>query len=111
MGLSPTELPAEEEGWRASRACMGLPTALFFGYRSDPDALEVCHSCPVLASCRTWGLLHADDHGVVGGAGAGDRRRWRRRWDVRRDIGPSVEATVGATRYAPLSNVGRRLSP
>lgn len=76
-------------------ACRGVDPEVFFGpadsgeggqpYRWEWRALEVCWSCPVVAVCLREALEWPaeDQHGVIGGMTAGQRRaalrslRWR----------------------------------
>lgn len=63
--------------WFDGAPCAGQ-TALFFP--EDPmatgPAKRVCHSCPVLAECRAWGLAHVGRQwdGIYGGMTLGERR-------------------------------------
>lgn len=61
--------------WADAAACVGHPTALFYGPYPDA-ALAICSICPVVGPCRVDAEAHGDivdgytTHGqVVGGCG------------------------------------------
>ena len=72
--------------WRIHAACIGVDTnAVFFGERqTNPEAIELCRSCPVVDDCREWALsLPGTPHGFLGGMSARQRIRERRRRERR----------------------------
>ncbi len=74
---------APRPGWRARRACAGLPADLFFA-SNTARAIAVCELCPVRADCLhdTFDVESAIPvhhiYGVVGGLCAADRQRIQR---------------------------------
>jgi len=82
--------PAEVRG-QAERPCRNVDPEIFFGPNDSPeagpmlrwelDAVTVCEGCPVRAACLDAALEFpaAEQHGVIGGTTAGQRRRLLRR--------------------------------
>lgn len=70
----------DHRSWRADRACVGMPVAMFFPERGDHETLtaaqKVCAACPVRVDCFEAHLHERD--GVYGGASAKERRKIRR---------------------------------
>jgi hypothetical protein len=66
---------------KARPACHGHEGV--FDSSGRPDlarrALEICHSCPILDSCRSWALTTNLGRVVAGGMTAPQRRKARRR--------------------------------
>ena len=72
------------EKWREKRACLGIPTAVFFPERGDfatlQKAKEICGACPVKAECLDDCLAapqENDWHGIYGGIGPRQRLKIR----------------------------------
>lgn len=68
-----------QDDWRKKANCLGQPTEWWFpevGERISPQAAEICDSCKVQQQC-----LHASlyplEHGIWGGKGERQRRRYR----------------------------------
>jgi WhiB family transcriptional regulator, redox-sensing transcriptional regulator len=65
-------------------ACWDVEPEVFFGPEDSPadaslfawerEALAICASCPVRAACLAWALRFPEQHGVVGGLTASQRR-------------------------------------
>lgn len=84
--------------WRAKAECAGLDTELFYRQGRCPEAVAVCHTCPVMWQCRYDALEHldVDQYGVQGGLEAYERKRLRRAW---LQIDPSVMRARRAAAY------------
>jgi hypothetical protein len=66
---------------KAGPACHGHEQVFDRSGRPDlaPRALEICHGCPILDSCRSWALTTDLGWKVAGGMTAPQRRQARRR--------------------------------
>lgn len=69
--------------WRHRAACRGVDPELFHlegredsihGQRQIAQAKTVCRRCPVITECLEWALQVGDDHAVLGGLSAAERR-------------------------------------
>jgi len=59
----------DDQEWRLSAACRGLPTDLFFppsGVSGEPIR-DVCFSCPVRLDCLEYALVAEEPAGWFGG--------------------------------------------
>lgn len=69
--------------WYDKAACRGLDVELF--YAEEPSrtsqALRVCASCPVRATCHETAMTEREAFGVWGGTPENQRRRIFRRQD------------------------------
>lgn len=82
----------EQPTWQADAACRGQGPATWFptgekGAQAVDDiarAKAVCATCRVTGPCLEYGLAHAMDHGVWGGASPDDRKAIRRRRNIAR---------------------------
>lgn len=77
---------AATDDWRHDAACRGSDPEMFFphnGYsETHPDVLAAkatCRACPVKTACLQWALDVRDDHAVLGGLTAHERRSLVRR--------------------------------
>lgn len=86
--------------WRASAACLGEDTELFFApdHERDGDrvareaeAKAVCAGCPVTGECAAFGATQS--HGMYAGE-TEDERRVRRRRELRRAAATRRPATA-----------------
>jgi len=77
----------EQREWRASAACRGRPTYLWFPARGDMETLErglrICQACVVRAQCRA---AHLDERDGVYGGLTGNARRQLRSEDEQRHV-------------------------
>ncbi|RDI63342.1 WhiB family transcriptional regulator [Nocardia pseudobrasiliensis] len=74
--------------WQIRGACRGLDSSLFFypdGERGrartarENRAKQICHTCPVLAQCRTYALRVREPYGVWGAMTEAEREKYTRR--------------------------------
>lgn len=69
--------------WGEERACLGIPTELFFiedpveSVQINRSLRRVCAACPALVECRDWARRH-EAYGFWGGESAKARAEWRR---------------------------------
>ncbi|MDO5026031.1 MAG: WhiB family transcriptional regulator [Trueperella sp.] len=70
--------------WQSLGTCNSLDPEFFFhpeGERGGPRrrrierAKRICQSCPVLAECREYALVHREPYGVWGGLSEEERKR------------------------------------
>jgi WhiB family redox-sensing transcriptional regulator len=70
-------------GWRASAACVGLDTEIFYPEPSTPenkaDPKAVCARCVVRLECLLDALVTNEGLGIRGGLTARERRTMARR--------------------------------
>lgn len=97
--------PASDAGrstWRADALCRTVDPELFFhpeGERGgarrvrQQRAKQVCAACPVVEACRRFALNSRQLHGIWGGLGEEDRRRYI---DRNRVFGDTAENSVTA---------------
>ncbi|MEU8316639.1 MULTISPECIES: WhiB family transcriptional regulator [Actinomycetes] len=85
--------------WRLHGSCRSVDPELFFpvGYsiaadRQAAEAIAICHTCPVIDTCRTWATTTREPHGIWGGLTEDDRTR------ARRGLGPRREKARCGTR-------------
>ncbi|WP_228975014.1 WhiB family transcriptional regulator [Streptomyces sp. DH12] len=78
-----TRRPAD---WRHFAACRDVDPDLFFptgttgpAIAQAEEARSVCHSCPVMQTCRQWALDTRLEEGVAGGLTEGERRSIHRK--------------------------------
>lgn len=83
---APSADPPVSIHWLHSAACRDEDPELFFPIGNTGPALvqieeakAVCRRCPVREQCLQWALESGQDHGVWGGMGQDDRRRFARR--------------------------------
>jgi WhiB family transcriptional regulator, redox-sensing transcriptional regulator len=71
---TPDDLAAD---WRADAACREIDIDLFFAVdeQSQRDAIAVCETCPVRASCLEHAITAREQYGVWGGVREQDRKR------------------------------------
>ena len=81
----PTVVGGLPEFWNdPRRACVGIPTTVFFpgpDYANGLPAKQVCDRCPLIKACRAYALTE-DVYGVWGGTTPRDRQRERKRLNV-----------------------------
>lgn len=82
--------------WRTSAACVGTDPEIFFPAERDGrtqrapsaraaadarehEALQVCHTCPVILECRSYALRTGQEFGIWGGLTAEARAQLTRR--------------------------------
>lgn len=82
--LSAIALAGVRPDWFDDRACIGVPTNVFYpDNRSRPIvALRICDRCPVRRQCLQRALDNGEKYGVFGGMTANQRKNLvaRRRW-------------------------------
>lgn len=78
-------LAERPEGWKAQAACRpgtGVDPSIFFVERGDSrgarKAKAVCARCPVWQECANYAVAANEKHGIWGGMGEHERRRWAR---------------------------------
>lgn len=70
---APATVDVSDQGWRQKGLCHADPDLWFpeghAGGRAAKEAaaVQICHTCPVLADGRTWVLSTREPHGVWGG--------------------------------------------
>ena len=71
---------AWDAGWQQRAACRHADPELFFPERGRAidQAVDVCASCPVRATCLADALLRGERHGIWGGTSERTRRILRR---------------------------------
>ncbi|HJD84145.1 WhiB family transcriptional regulator [Kitasatospora aureofaciens] len=74
--------------------------------RDIPQAREMCRKCPLLESCRRYGLDSRDDHAFLAGETVEERRRtWRKSGEIakrRRRVAALHDRRVPTTLIASL---------
>lgn len=72
-----------ESDWYSEAACRGLDVELFYAQEPGPtsQALRVCATCPVRATCHETAMAEREFFGVWGGTPENQRRRIFRRED------------------------------
>lgn len=80
MSLSERRLTAIVDGewWREQAACKGTDADVFFTYRTKPEALKLCVTCPVNNCCLDYALKYEAECGIWGGFTPRQRSRYRR---------------------------------
>lgn len=63
--------------WMDEAACASVDPELWFPEKgsSTKEAKAICATCPVLSSCRAYGLERKERFGVLGGLSERDRRK------------------------------------
>jgi Transcription factor WhiB len=91
-------------------ACQGREA--IFDSSGRPDlarrALEICNSCPVLASCRSWVLTADVGWMVAGGMTARQRRTARQRAGLAEPTSPNADIYTVRQRIADATDAGVR---
>ena len=68
----------ENEPWKLSALCRGLPTDIWFSKETEETAIELCNECPVIAECAEYAKRNEGVtgyvYGVYGGRTAAERR-------------------------------------
>jgi WhiB family redox-sensing transcriptional regulator len=74
------------DSWIDYSACIGTDPAIFEAEGISQDAIDarkmaraICRTCPVVLKCREWGLATREEHGVLGGLSAGQRKKIHRK--------------------------------
>ncbi|MFT4044867.1 MAG: WhiB family transcriptional regulator [Gordonia sp. (in: high G+C Gram-positive bacteria)] len=92
----PNHLPgpnADIWDWQMQGLCRGVDSSMFFhpdGERGraraqrERRAKEMCHKCPVIASCREHALAVAEPYGIWGGLSESERSMLMKRGVGRR---------------------------
>jgi WhiB family redox-sensing transcriptional regulator len=70
-----------DEEWKDQAACRGEDPELFFVERGDDagEAKRICRECPVRLRCLEYALAIKEKHGIWGGLGEHERRRYAQR--------------------------------
>lgn len=102
------EVESSKVEWFELAACKGKPTDWFYdsvaggaGWVSDPRAVAICASCPVIQQC--WDECRSNDYCWKNGVWAGSSPVERQRWGRERAVPPPVKV--------PLEVVDRRDTP
>lgn len=69
-----------DEDWRGLAACRGTDTDSFYPGKGESGsaAKRICGRCQVISECLEYAMEMADDNGIWGGVGEGERRRMLR---------------------------------
>jgi hypothetical protein len=89
------------------RACSGMNTNLFIpehGQHSK-DAKAVCRTCPHITACLAYARETGDDHAILGGTTAAERRKTRERQKT------PLQQVIAARRAAVASMSDSGLTP
>jgi WhiB family redox-sensing transcriptional regulator len=83
--MHPVSGRQHDGSWHDAAACRGPNHAIFFPptrlerrtekRRREQRAKEICETCPVLQSCRSYALEIGEQHGIWGGLTAKERRQ------------------------------------
>lgn len=74
-------------GWTDDAACQGSEIDFYSeSFAAVLAAKRLCRSCPVLAQCQDWALVH-EEFGIWGGTEARERARMRRERGISLDVG------------------------
>lgn len=77
-----THFVIADDAWMTQRACVDVPTEVFFpeNVRDAATAKAICAACPVSAECLAYATENREEHGVWGGLAPWERgdRRTRR---------------------------------
>jgi len=65
--------------WRADANCATTdPDQFFAGSETTIRTRMICHTCPVMEQCRTYGIANEPEWGLYGGLTPKERRRIRK---------------------------------
>ncbi len=69
-----------DEDWRERASCRGIDTEEFYPGKGESGATakKICKRCQVRSQCLEYAMAMADDNGIWGGIGEGERRRMLR---------------------------------
>lgn len=79
-GSDPFEHMLTPEDWMRDALCAQLPGDLWFPEKGEPsrEARKICVACDVRDQCLEWALRTNQQHGILGGLSAKDRRKIQR---------------------------------
>lgn len=75
----------DDATWMRQGNCVGHPTDMFYPEsNTNPQALELCQTCPVRVECLTYAMRHHERFGIWGGTSAKKREQLRKQHQQRR---------------------------
>jgi WhiB family transcriptional regulator, redox-sensing transcriptional regulator len=78
-----SQIRGDEMEWQLKGICNYVDPEIFFPNNNNMHVnrlpKQICLDCPVIATCRDWGLTKGEHYGVWGGLSYSDRRRiWKK---------------------------------
>jgi WhiB family redox-sensing transcriptional regulator len=82
-------LASDDTDWMDSGLCNGGDAERWHSYVDDDVAYakRICRSCPVVTSCRQWGLDHDEASGIWGGLTERDRQNLHKQQAKQKELG------------------------